>query len=522
MTNEKRLIRILVTMIILCIFVPCSHATTVVGNGECGADGDNLTWTLDSDGVLTISGEGKMISYPSWDVDTDNIKSVRVNSGVTCISNFAFDSFNNLISVTIPETVTSIGNGAFYKCGSLKNILIPEGVECIGTDAFRFCNNLERVCLPSTVRVIDIWAFSNCGRIQFTVDDKNEKFSEVDGVLFNKDKTTLVCYAKDKIQNQYAIPDGVDTIGESAFYGCPDLSNLYIPESVSNYWSDSFNKCGRLSINVSQNNPKLSSQDGVLFNKDKTRLIRYAQDGSSYKIPDTVTEIFSYAFCDCSSLTDIYIPNCVNYIGRYAFSGCRSLTNIKIPNGITNIENSTFRHCSNLKYVKIPDSVNTIGSYAFAECDMLNSVYISNSLENIEAYAFYGSEIKNVYFAGTEEEWKTIKIGVWNDLFSNVHYSYVPEYEGAPTVEISNISTDVNTNTVYADFKTLSGAPLTYTAICAIYNEDGTLIDMKATSVNVWEEDMTKEFVFENNWDMYELFAWGDLDGLFPLCASKK
>ena len=189
------------------------------------------------------------------------------------------------------------------------------------------------------------------------------------------------------------IPDSVTSIGSYAFWCCSSLTSITIPNSVTSIGYEAFDNCDKLNqINVDTANTVYSSENGVLFNKDKTELIRYpaGKTDTAYAIPDSVTSIGSSAFSDCSSLTSITIPDSVTSIGSSAFSDCSSLTSITIPDGVTSIDWSAFRDCSSLTSITIPNSVTSIDSYAFSDCSSLTSITIPNSVTSIGDHVFDG------------------------------------------------------------------------------------------------------------------------------------
>ena len=173
----------------------------------------------------------------------------------------------------------------------------------------------------------------------------------------------------------------VTSIGWRAFWYCSSLTSITIPNSVTSIDDWAFNGCEKLTqINVDTANTVYSSENGVLFNKEKTELIRYPEGkaDTSYSIPSSVTNIGDRAFEDCSSLTSVTIPNSVTSIGNDAFSGCSGLTSITIPDSVTSIGDWAFSNCSSLTSITIPDSVTSIDDHAFFNCDSLASVYISD------------------------------------------------------------------------------------------------------------------------------------------------
>ena len=352
--------------------------------------------TLSDDGTLTISGNGKMKDWrnssdEAWDSNRKNIKNVIINNGVTSIGNFAFSDCTSLTNITIPNSVTSIGDYAFYGCENLINITIPNSVTSIGNFAFCMCTSLTSI----------------------NVDSNNEKYMSDNGVLYTKDKKTLIQYPSKKEKTEYiilqgttsignyafhyctnltniTIPNSVTSIGDNAFYGCENLINITIPNSVTSIGNDVFNGCISLtSINVDSNNEKYMSDNGVLYTKDKKILIQYPgkKEGTEYLILQGVESIEDYAFWGCGNLTNIIIPNGVTSIGYSAFYRCTSLTNITIPNSVTSIGDYAFWYC-NLKNITIPNGVTSIGYSAFYRCTSLTNITIPNSVTSIGDFAF--------------------------------------------------------------------------------------------------------------------------------------
>ena len=203
------------------------------------------------------------------------------------------------------------------------------------------------------------------------------------------------------------IPNSVTSIGDRVFVDCSSLTSVTIPNSVTIIGWYAFESCSSLTnITVDSSNKYYSSADGVLFNKNKTVLIRYPMGNArtSYTIPNSVTSIGSSAFHWCDSLTSVTIPNSVTSIGTWAFSDCTSLTSVTIGNSVTSIGGDAFISCSSLTSVTIGNSVTSIGDGAFRYCRSLT----------------------DVYYSGTQEQWKAITIGSDNDplLNATIHYNF--------------------------------------------------------------------------------------------------
>ena len=313
----------------------------------------------------------------------EDLKSITIPDSVTEIGENAFEGCDSLKSIVLGKGVTVIGEYAFSGCSSLKNIVIPDSVREIGMSAFEDCDSLESVVLgKSVIELEDDDMFSECSSLKsITVSPDNPIYSSENGVLFNKNKTVLIQYPIGKEESSYTIPDSVKEIEVSAFNECNSLK----------------------SITVSSNNTKFSSEEGVLFDKDKTTLIKYpiGKEEKSYTVPNSVTKIEDSAFSECSSLESITIPDTVTEIGIMAFFGCSRLKSITIPGSIKKISVLAFTLCSSLESITILDGVAVIGYSAFSECFSLESITLPDTVTLVGKEAFRGCEsLKSVYYKG--------------------------------------------------------------------------------------------------------------------------
>ena len=341
--------------------------------------------------------------------------------GHGAIPDFGYDSVSpwdaekdKITRVFISNGITRIGDKAFYYCDNLSYVSIPESVTSIGDHAFRYCKKLATVQIPKQVTSIGDYAFGECWSLE-----------------------------------SIAIYQNVEYIGTAAFSNCKALRE----------------------ISVESTNQHYSSENGILFNKDKTALIRYPTEGGkkAYSIPESVTVIETGAFESCSNLEHVVIPSSVTTIGNFAFSGCFNLTSLFIPRSITEIGWDAFDHCyeltqidvdvSNPNYasengfflskdrktlrlyplgrsideISLPESVTKIGggafecndklvsfsvpqgvtaieAWAFWSCDRLETVWIPDSVTFIGANAFDCCEsLKTITFNGTKAQWESIK-----------------------------------------------------------------------------------------------------------------
>ncbi len=422
----KKLLYSLIIAIILCTALAVtSFAATVVKSGSCG---DNVTYTLDSDGVLTISGTGDMTDYYSatdipWYSNRPNIKSIVINNGITRIGHDAFRYCINLTSVTIGEGVASIGGSAFSYCENLTTVIIPNSVITIEMYAFDSCKALQSVTMGSGVKNIEDSAFKDCSNLISLIIPDN--VANIGSYAF-RDCINLT---------SVSLGSGIKTIGDSAFYYCDNLIVVYNNSSITLTMGNQNN--GEVACNayiLFDNKGSISTRDGYHINENKfvfdssDRLVSYVGNnnpvtlpkdfnGNEYSIyhmkgvrdviiPDGITTVSGYAFYECSTLTSVTIPDSVTSIGSWAFYDCDSLTSVTIPDGLTSIGYGAFENCTSLTSVTIPDSVTSIDSWAFNGCGSLTSVTIPDSVTSIGDYAFAycSSSLKLYGYTGSYAE----------------------------------------------------------------------------------------------------------------------
>ena len=344
-------------------------------------------------GLFTYTDNGTSITitrYPTTEVGNVEIPSTISGKPVTNIADSAFDSCYSLTSVTIPSSVTSIGDSAFAGCTGLTGITIPASVTSIGASAFYYCSKLTSVTIPASVTSIGSSAFQNCGSLtSITVDPLNSIYCSLDGLLFNKNQTTLIQCPGGKA-GSVTIPAGVTSISDSTFQNCSRLTSVTIPVSVTSIGGSAFLNCTILTaITVDFLNSVYSSADGVLFNKNQTTLIQ-CPGGKAGRVtpPVSVTSIGDSAFAGCTGLTGVTIPSSVTSIGDSVFDSCTALTSVNIPTSVTSIGKSAFNSCTGLSSITIPAGVTSIGDYTFAYCTGLTGITIPASVTSIGNCAF--------------------------------------------------------------------------------------------------------------------------------------
>jgi len=271
-----------------------------VASGTCG---ENLTWWLDNNGVLTVSGAGDMTNFASlslvpWFDYRFRITSVVLENGVTSVGDYAFYYCRNMTRVVLPEGIASIGDDAFELCQALGAVAFPESLEHIGKDAFSECNSLTSVTIPAAVSEINKCAFEECAALEsIWVSPENQFYaSDEHGLLFSKEMTILyVCPAA--FAGDYTVPDTVTDIADFAFESCVGLTGVTIPGSVLHIGEEAFQNCESLAA--------VTLGEGLEY-------------------------IGECAFQNCPALTEISIPATVHDVEEEAFEGS-GLTDVTVP-----------------------------------------------------------------------------------------------------------------------------------------------------------------------------------------------
>jgi len=353
---------------------PDKESGTVVGDivtasGKCG---DNLTWELDTLGVLTISGTGDMEDFPydsrlysyitPWESYWNSIKSVVISEGVTSVSNHAFyDYYTNLTKVTIADTVTYIGSGAFARNDSLTTVVLSGGVTSMGSSVFANNGALSSVTIGEGITVLGDKVFYECPALK-----------------------------------SLTFPDSLKTIGDEAFVRS-GLTNVKFGSGLTYIGYQAFIASDVTRVDI----PSLEAWCNISFDDVFSNPFYYTKklyvDGQIVKdlvIPDGVTVIKPYAFSYYTTLTSITIPSSVKKISYNAFRSCINVQKLNIAHGVEMIDVYAFYHCTGLTSITVPDSVTYIANSAFYSCKNLESItlpFIGNKLgseTDTERYTF--------------------------------------------------------------------------------------------------------------------------------------
>ena len=278
---------LLLALLLTLPLAPRAEALVVGRSGNCGRDGDNLTWSY-ADGVLTIEGSGAMADYDKTDGQPWH------------------EQAGQITAVSLPEGLSSVGARAFYNCVNLREIALPDSVESIGDFAFGYCA-LSEIRLPAGLAALGINPFVSRGTLKSIVlPAENRAFTLADGVLFSRDGKTLLCYPTGLSAEQYDVPAGVETIARTAFAHAENLRSLTLPESLSAIGNQAFHGCKNL---------------------------------GRVTLPESLTEIGKGAFGECAALTLSALE------GSYAAQYCaeNSLNCSLIRSGVCGLEADNLR-----------------------------------------------------------------------------------------------------------------------------------------------------------------------------------
>lgn len=349
----------------------------------------------------------------------DNGKTIEVDEGIREISAEAFKGRRALHNIKLPESLESIGLESFRGCTNLKEMYIPENTVRIGESAFRDCTDMKKLKIKNNCIKIGERAFENCADLEDV--ELPQGLTEIYGGVFNSCKSlkkidlpkklTILgesafsdCIVLESIDipatvtkiddlafngctsmAKVELHEGLKKIGKSAFKNCRSLTKITLPATVTSISNAPFRGCESLkSIKVESKNKYYKSEpnkregnDHVLFNKNKSVIIAYPASSREvqYDIPDSVTIISDWAFCECKKLNRITIPDSVHEIGEGAFCNCALLDEVEIPDSVTVIDDCAFRGCTSLEKVVIPSTVTELGWGLFDGCENTVTVY---------------------------------------------------------------------------------------------------------------------------------------------------
>ena len=442
----------------------CPH-TEINENGQClkclnyfGKLGDNIDWTFTrNDCALTLTGSGDMSAPFSNDAVRKRARKIVIGEGITSIAERAFCDFSHVTAVQLPAGVTSIGEDAFYHtpltelelpegitdieplafaytalttlrlpsslrtigdmafyCTPLTELELPEGITDIGDNAFGGASFAE-IYIPANVTSLGVGALQSNALLRYTVSPDNPVYSaDADGVLLDKAGKTLVAFPCGR-EGHYAVPEGIERIGESAFYESR-LTAVTLPSSLTEIGENAFAYCMSLadirfggnitqcSWNSFERTPwwdaqaNLSAESGDGIYVDKV-LLHTRRANEVFTVREGTERIAAQAFIrsDCEALKTLQLPDSLRHIDDGAFYICYNLQNVTLPEGLLTIGHAAFANSTALVEIRIPESVTSVSTEAFRGCPALTRVIFDSADCEIGQWAFLYDDKVTLY-----------------------------------------------------------------------------------------------------------------------------
>ncbi len=313
------------------------------------------------DGVLFCADGTELIRYPQA-----KSGAYTVPDGVTSLAAYAFSDCTVMTQIKLPATLVSVGDYAFSGC-RFSSVTLPSSLHILSDGAFYRCSSLTGILLPAGISYVGLYAFYGCTSLaDISVIGSNETFSSLDGVLYNKERTVLLCCPEGR-SGSLEIPDTVTELGYQALMNASRLTAVTFPETLTTVGAGAFSGCSSLEELI---------------------------------LPSSVTEIGEFAFAGCEALERLTLPSSITEIPFAMCSGCEMLTAIRIPDSVVRIRNYAFSECPSLQYVVFSSAsmLDTLGRYVFRNDVSLRTVALPETLTEIGMYAFSGcSGLQTMY-----------------------------------------------------------------------------------------------------------------------------
>ena len=327
------------------------------------------------------------------------LKAVRIPASVEVVEREAFRKCEDLSRVSFAGGSTKLEEGVFMNCVSLKKAVLPKKIRSVPEESFYGCKALKTITIPKSATILKKKAFSYCSSLKsvkmsantYAIGDGTFAYTGLARISLSPNMQFIGNGAfRGTDLRSITLKSKVTFIGNKVFADCEKLRTISIPESVRGINPGAFNNCTSLrAIHVASGNQNYSSQDGVLYNKNKTKLIQYPlhKTNRSFRTPASLDSIRSNAFSGNAYLQNIVIRS--KTIGEYAFSSMSSLKSVTILSGTQKIGGGSFMGCRKLTRMTLPDSVTAIGYSAFAECKF-SRLHIPSSLKSLGNNVFEG------------------------------------------------------------------------------------------------------------------------------------
>lgn len=380
------------------VFNGCSNLVSIEvdSENECYSSQDGVLYNKEKTTLIAAPGKIEECNVPST-VKTigknafslcKNLKKVILLDGLESIGARAFENCTSLSEIKLPNTLKKVDIDAFSSANITGKLVIPDSVETIENSSFSGCHNISKVVIGSNLKTIsgtssiDYYnSFRTCSNLkEFEVKSGNNYFSSKDGILYNKDKTKLILAPSACEVNDLYIPNSVKEIGDYSFYGSTNVKGkIYLPEGLISIGSQSFSECGIsgevnipssvtsiknsffnaeyiTKINVDSHNVNYSSQDGILYNKDKTELIiaPHKLTINNLTLPDSLKVIDGMAFDSCQNITGtLTLNDNLETIKDRAFYCCSGISGtVVMPESVKKVERGIFESCVEIQNIK--------------------------------------------------------------------------------------------------------------------------------------------------------------------------
>lgn len=481
----------------------------------------------------SIEINGYFTLYPTVFTQCDELTKLKITKDVEKISKSIISSIDNLEEIEVDQKNTHLKtiDGILYNydvseligCPPKKEgkVIIPNGVKIIGDMAFQSCKNITEIEIPSSVETIEKYAFNIC--------DSLRKINIPGSVKVLKEKTFWQC----KELEEVILEEGVKEIEFGGIQNCKKVKIIKIPSTLEKIDKGAFvGDSGITNFVVDEENNNYCSENGILYNKDKSVLIRYTtgsieetftipnyvksiEENSFYRannlkrivLNNNIKEIPNKAFFYCINLTNVEMTNSVEIIGVLAFARCESLEKIIIPEGVISIENSAFWICKNLEEVNIVGGLITIGNESFDGCERLTKINIPQTLKFIGTGVFKEVPGPVSYYSNNQAmqtyKAQNLEETTYNILEPTLMWK-IEQYKEKITKDIGSLIKtfpNINLNELKNNVKTNGDVK--------IYEKENEITNLNQKVIN----GMKLKIALDNEVVIYKLIVQGDIDG---------